>query len=88
MKEIQPISIWYNGLMVAATIFNLIGQNDNLSTSASFTYELYSADNTFFPLASGQLTMSGDDYITYSSNPDSNNYAYSWGATQLNITLV
>jgi len=37
MKEIQTVSIWYNGLMVAATIFNLIGQNDNLSTSASFT---------------------------------------------------
>jgi hypothetical protein len=88
MKEIQPVSIWYNGIMVAATIFNLIGQNDNLSTSATFTYQLYTVDNTYFPIASGQLTMSGFDYEAYSTSPDSNSYAYQWGATQLNITLI
>ena len=32
--------------------------------------------------------MGGADYTNYSSNPDSNEYAYQWGATQLNLTLV
>lgn len=86
MKEIQPISIWHNGSSLEATIFNLIGESDNLIDSAKFSYQLYTQDNIV--LASGYLSMSGDDYIIYSSNPDSNNYAYSWGATQLNITLV
>ena len=88
MKQIQPVSIWYNGSMIAATIYNLVGNSDNLSTTASFTYELYSADNLFYPLVSGQLSMTGDDYITYSSSATSNDYAYTWGAGQLNITLI
>jgi len=86
MKEIQPITIWYNGIMVVATLFNLIGQNDNLITSANFQYTLYTSDNIC--IANGSITMSGDNYTTYSTSTESNDYAYSWGATQLNIILV
>jgi len=86
MKEIQPVSIWYNGLMVAATIFNMASTSDNLIDSATFYYQLFSADN--IPLAGGSLTMTGADYTTYSSSPASNDYAYTWGATQLNIILI
>ena len=86
MKQIQPVSIWYNGSMILATIFNMTSISDNLSTEATFYYQLFSADN--IQLAQGNLTMSGADYATYSSSLDSNDYAYTWGATQLNITLV
>ena len=86
MKQIQPVSIWYNGSMIPATIFNMTSISDNLSTEATFYYQLFSADN--IQLASGNLTMSGTDYTTYSSSPASNDYAYTWGATQLNITLI
>jgi hypothetical protein len=86
MKQIQPVSIWYNGSMIAATLFNMISISDNLTDSATFYYQLYSSDN--LQLAQGNLTMSGFDYEAYSSSPDSNSYAYSWGATQLNITLI
>ena len=86
MKEIQPVSIWYNGIMMIATIINMNSINDNLTDAATFYYQLLSADN--IQLASGNLNMSGTDYTTYSSSPDSNDYAYSWGATQLNITLI
>jgi len=86
MKEIQPVSIWYNGSIIAATIYNLVSINDNLTDSATFLYQLFSSDNML--LVDGNLTMSGADYTTYSSSPDSNSYAYSWGATQLNITLI
>ena len=86
MKQIQPVSIWYNGSMIAATLYNLVSINDNLTDSATFLYQLFSSDNML--LVDGNLTMSGADYTTYSSSPDSNSYAYSWGATQLNITLI
>jgi hypothetical protein len=86
MKEIQPVSIWYNGSMIAATLFNMVSISDNLIDNATFYYQLYSSDN--LQLTSGNLTMSGADYETYSSNATSNDFAYSWGATQLNITLI
>ena len=86
MKQIQPVSIWYNGSMIEATLFYLFGAADNLNTSANFNYQLFSDDN--INLAAGNLTMSGANYTTYSTSPDSNDFAYSWGATQLNITLI
>jgi len=86
MKEIQPVSIWYNGQMIAATIFNLTSINDNLINSATFYWQLFDATN--IQVSQGNLTMNDPDYTNYSSSPDSNSYAYQWGATQLNLTLV
>jgi hypothetical protein len=86
MKQIQPVSIWYNGIMVNATIFNMTSISDNLSTSATFYYQLFTDINQ--TVAEGNLTMTGFDYEAYSTSPDSNAYAYQWGATQLNLTLV
>jgi len=86
MKEIQSVSIWYNGQMVNATIFNLISISDNLIDNATFYYSLFVNPN--FQVADGVLTMSGADYIAYSTSTTANDYAYEWGATQLNLTLV
>ena len=86
MKQIQPVSIWYNGSMIPATIFNMSSISDNLTNSATFYYQLYSSDN--IQLVQGNLTMSGADYATYSSSLDSNDYAYTWGANELKLTLV
>jgi hypothetical protein len=86
MKEIQPIGIWYNGAIIQATIFNLTSVNDNLSTECTFLYQLYSVDN--IQLTNGNITMDGFDYEAYSTSPDSNAYAYQWGAQKLNLTLV
>ena len=86
MKQIQPIGIWFNGIIIQATIFNLTSVNDNLSTECTFLYQLYSVDN--IQLTNGNITMTGFDYQAYSTSPDSNSYAYQWGATQLNLTLV
>ena len=86
MKEIQPVSIWYNGTMVLATMLNMLSTSDNLIDTSTFQYQLLSADKTI--LNYGNLRMEGNNYITYSTSPDSNAYAYSWGATQLNLTLV
>ena len=86
MKQILPISIWYNGQIISATIFNMISTNDNLIDNASFYWQLYTTEQ--IQVSQGNITMSGADYTNYSSNPDSNEYAYQWGATQLNLTLV
>jgi hypothetical protein len=32
--------------------------------------------------------MTGDSYIAYSSSLNSNEYAYSWAATELNLTIT
>ena len=63
MKQIQPVSIWYNGQMVQATILNMASISDNLSTSATFLYQLLSADN--IALTNGNLIMEGTDYVNY-----------------------
>jgi hypothetical protein len=86
MKQIQPVSIWYNGIMVMATILNMNSINDNLTSSATFYYQLLTDNNE--NVAQGNLTMTGFDYEAYSSSPDSNSYAYQWGATQLNLTII
>ena len=86
MKQIQPVSIWYNGQMVSATIFNMVSINDNLTTSATFYYALYVNSN--YQVANGNLEMTGADYTAYSTSSDSNEFAYQWGANQLNLTLV
>ena len=86
MKQIQPVSVWYNGQNVIATLFNMQTSNDNLIDNASFYYALYVDAN--FQVADGVLRMSGADYIEYSTSTTANDYAYQWGATQLNLTLV
>lgn len=85
MKQIQPVSIWYNGAMVTATILNCTGQ-DNFKSSVSVYYQLLSSTNE--QLAQGNLTLTGDDYIAYNTSPNGIDYVYSWTATQLNLTLV
>jgi len=86
MKQIQPVSIWYNGIMLQATIFNMTSISDNLSTSATFYYQLYTDISQ--QIAEGNITMTDFDYQAYSTGPDSNSYAYQWGATQLNLTII
>jgi hypothetical protein len=86
MKQIQPVSIWYNGSNIPATLILLVSNNDNLSTTANFYFALYSSSE--IKLSEGNLIMTGFDYDAYSSSPDSNAYAYQWAATQLNLTLV
>ena len=86
MKQIQPVSIWYNGQIVLANTFNMNSTNDNLVDIASFYFQLF--DATTILVAQGNLTMTGADYINYSTSTTANDYAYQWGATQLNLTLV
>lgn len=86
MKEIQPVTIWYNGIMVSATLFNMTSISDNLIDTATFYWQLYTIEQ--IQIAQGNLSMIGADYTSYTTSSDSNAYAYEWGAAQLNLTLV
>lgn len=84
MKQIQPVVFPLN--IGTATIFNLTSISDNLSTTAIFYYQLFTAENK--QIQDGNLTMEDADYLAYSSSADSNAFAYNWAATKLGLTLV
>lgn len=87
MKQIQPVSIWYNGQDQQAVLLNAYVINDNLLDSATFYWSLYTA-NSEQMLQQGNLTMSAQSYIDWNANPDINDAAYIWIADQLGLTII
>ena len=92
MKTIQPVTTWYNGNEVEATILSSNCSDDNLSTSATFQYQLIqitrNPSNPYFDyfttLVNGTLLMDGTTY----QNWQTNDYAYDWIAEQLKLTIT
>ena len=93
MKQIEPIGIWKNGESQEANLLNAVIINDNLATSCSFYYQLCaSGEGTeAYPLvicqtlAEGNVTMDGENYLAWDGT---NDYAFSYIATKLNLTLL
>ena len=93
MKSIQPIYVWKNGELLEGNLLNAIIINDNLSTSCSFYYSVCTSGQgtEAMPIVVGQMvaegnvTMDGDNYQLWNG---SNDDAYSYIATKLNLTLV
>ena len=89
MKQIEPIQIWKNGESQEANLLNAYIINDNLENSCSFYYQLCSSgeqpDTIGQSLAEGNVSMSGEDYLAWDG---SNDYAFSYIAEQLNLTLI
>jgi hypothetical protein len=93
MKPIEPVTAWKNGEQLEANLLNAYIINDNLATSCSFYYSLNtSGDGTeAMPLvlgqvvAEGNLTISGDYYLAWDGN---NDYAFTYIAEKLNLTLI
>ena len=92
MKEIQPVSVWYNGQSVQAKYLSAYIVNDNLKDTAVFWWGIYSEGanpgESGQNVASANLTMAGQDYIDWNTNPDINDAAYSWIAEQLGLTII
>lgn len=84
MKQIQPVVFPLN--LGTAIYLNLVGQSDNLVNNATFYYALLNFNQN--RLTEGTLSMTGTDYANYSSNAQSNDFAYNWAATQLGVTLL
>jgi hypothetical protein len=91
MKTIQSVNIWQSGQMKSATKFNMNSIFDDLESSATFFYELLNVDqdsegnDVLTSLAQGNLKISGQEYQDWD---DSNDGAYTWGADQLNLTIL
>ena len=90
MKQIVPEQIWVNGQQIDAEFFNLTIINDNLSTSATFYYQLFdSVDGApTTQLAQGNTVIDGEEYQAWGEATDVNNEAYVICASNLNLTLV
>ena len=94
MKTISPVSVWFNGQEVEATVLGASCMNDNLQSAASFSYQLLQQSDVPTPtpapvgglvaVVNSVLTMTGEAY----DNWDSNDYAYAWIAEQLNLTIT
>jgi len=91
MKTIQPVTVWYGGQEVQATVLGAIAQNDNLVNSATFQYqllqELSQPGSTYVytqVVVTNYLTMTGEAYDNWGDN----DYAYDWIAEQLNLTIT
>jgi hypothetical protein len=92
MKNISPVSIWKNGQNKTASILDAIIINDNLSSSCTFYWMLKEADTVVDEqtvagqvLADGNTTMTGDDYDNWDG---SNDYAFEYIASQINVTIL
>lgn len=91
MKAIQSVQVWKNGEEKQANTFNLILINDDLATSATFYYQLFASSTdaegnlSSEQLADGNVSMNGSDYTNWD---DSNDGAYDYCASKLNITIV
>ena len=101
MKNIEPIQIWKNGQSKTASILNANIVADDLQTFCLFYWQLKESD-TFIPadpevegsadqtiegqvLAEGNSNMSGEDYQNWNG---SNDDAYSFVASQINVTII
>ncbi len=90
MKTIQPINVWQNGQVKSATKFNMNSIFDNLEDSATFYYELLAVNvdaegnESTEQVSQGNLSLTAD----YDSWDGSNDWAYSWGASQLGLTII
>lgn len=95
MKAIQSVSAWFEGIEEQANNLNVYSVHDDLASSATFCYQLFSVTvdpntnvTTSKQLTQGNLTISGTDYINWGNAGDVNNEAYIWSAQQLNLSLI
>jgi len=100
MKPIQPVTIWTGGTQKTASEFSLRIIADDLSSSATFYYELL--EKVVTPgatpedeptvsttmLVNGNSTLEGTEYVAWGESSDINADAYARIAAKLNLTLV
>ena len=87
MKLITEVSIWDNGKIKKASILNAYAVNLVLNESATFYYALYSQTKDGLQgdmLASGNLSMTGEDYNNWTSDE----YVWKFIAKSLNLVIT
>lgn len=95
-KQIEPVTIWTNGVSKTAEYLQVTGINDNYESSATNYWALFTkvttdgVDSQGEQVAQGNLTIDGQDYINWGDQPAMaiNAWIYNWSADKLNITIV
>lgn len=82
MKNIEIISIWDKGEVKQANILKAYATNLELNKSANFWYGLYTESMEL--VASGSLTLYGDDYQTWNDDE----IVWEFIATKLNLVII
>ena len=86
MKNIEPISIWDNGIVQEATVLNTYANYVQLNQSATFLWVLFSTVDGQIAnqLSQGNLSMTGEAYEQWQLDE----YAWGYVAAQLNLTIT
>ena len=91
-KAIQPISIWYNGENKIGSEINVVLSYDNLEDRGIFQYEIKESvtqQGDFLigglSLSNGYINIEGQEYLDWDN---SNQQAYEFVASKLNVTLI
>lgn len=82
MKQIQPVSIWFNGEVKQATILEASAIKLELGSWAKFQYNLIVEG--LGAVTSGNLVIEGADY----QNWDQDTFAWDWIAGKLGLTIT
>lgn len=82
MKTIEAVSIEHNGVIKQAVVLECRIVSDNLKNIGSFYYAMYTAEGE--TLVQGNIPIVGVDYELW----DSNEYAWSWVANKLSLTII
>ena len=88
-KAIQPVSVWANGETKQANCIQAYLVFDDLISVARFFYSLCAKDEeSTTALTSGNVSISGYQYIAWGESDDINLAAYQYICEQLNLTLL
>lgn len=93
MKQIKSVTIWNNGEQKTASILTAKIVDDNLQNACNFYYELCEGGQGTeemplikgVTLVAGNVPMSGETYLSWDGN---NDFAFSYIAEKLNLTLI
>jgi len=95
-KQIEPVTIWVNGVSKQAEYLQVTGINDNYESSATNYWALFTkvttdgVDSMGEQVSQGNLTISGEEYVEWGDQPAMaiNAWIYEWSAEQLNLTII
>lgn len=82
---IQPVQIWNNGTTTAANNLEAYSIYDNLETEAKFYYTIKQDEKI---LVSGNVSITGDQYISWLANDFSTLWALENICDQLNLIPI
>jgi hypothetical protein len=81
--EINPITIWKDGVEKVANKLLLHIEYDNMEDRVRFFYRLCNQDEE--NISAGYLEMMDDEYTSWDGN---NNFAYIWAVNKLNLSII